>query len=65
MDSVSTKKNTVTINVTGTASINCHIKKSNRLLYFSYSFINEHINIDSIIVCYHYAKQKGIKQNGK
>ena len=27
MDSVSTKKNTVTINVTGTASVNCHIKK--------------------------------------
>ena len=47
MDSLSTKKvNTIAANVTSTASMNWHSKKSKRLLYFAYSFISDHIAID-------------------
>ena len=47
MDSLSTKKvNTIAANVTSTASMNWHSKKSKRLLYFAYSFISGHIAID-------------------
>ena len=39
MDIISTNKtNTKATNVMRTASINCHNKKSKRLLYFAYSF---------------------------
>ena len=41
------KKNTIATNVTSTALINCHSKRSKRLLYFTYSFISDHINIDN------------------
>ena len=51
MDNLSTKR-TITIarkkaNVTNTVSINCHSKKSKRLLYFAYGFISDHITIDN------------------
>ena len=41
------KINTTATNVTSTASINWHGKKSKRLLYFRYSFFSDHINIDN------------------
>ena len=57
MDIVSTKKtntiatkktNIIATKVTSTtASINCHSKKSKRLLCFAYSFISNHITIDN------------------
>ena len=54
MDIASTKlTNTIVINVTSTASINCHSKKSTTLLYLAYTFISDHITIDS---CYHYLR---------
>ena len=47
-NTIATKKtNTIVTNVTNTASINFHCKKSKRLLYFVYSFINDHITIDN------------------
>ena len=47
MDTVSTKKaNTAVTNVTSTASMNSHSKKSKRLFYFVHSFISSHITID-------------------
>ena len=42
---VTKKANAIATNVTSTASINCHSKKSKRLLYFAYSFISDHINV--------------------
>ena len=46
-NSIGTKKtNIITKYVTSTASINCR-KKSKRLLYFTYSFISNHITIDN------------------
>ena len=45
---VSTKMaNTKATNVTSTASIHYHIKKSKRLLYFAYSCIGDHITSDN------------------
>ena len=52
--------NAIETNIASTASINCHSKKSKRLLYFAYSFISDHITVGIIIICYYYAKQKGI-----
>ena len=50
-DIVSTKKaNTIATkrtNVISTALINCHGKKSKRLLYFAHSFSSGHITIDN------------------
>ena len=46
MNNLSTKKtNTLTTNVTSTASINCHRKKI-RDCYILHSFISNHININ-------------------
>ena len=48
IDVVSTKQaNTIATNVTCATSINCHSKKSKRLQHFTYSSINDHINIDN------------------
>ena len=48
MDNVLTKKtNSIATNVTSTASVNCHIKKSKRLLYFAQSSISNHITINN------------------
>ena len=53
VDIVSTKKtNTTAANVTRTVSINCHSKKSKRLLYFAHSSISDHITIDNHIIDY-------------
>ena len=50
MNNLSTKKrNTITTNVTSTASINCQSKKVRE--YFPYSFTSNHITIDDY---YHY-----------
>ena len=58
MDNVSTKKtNTVATNVMSAASINCHSKKSKRLLYFSPTILLAIILLLIIIICYCYAKQ--------
>ena len=51
MNNLSTKwTKTMKTNVTNTASINFHSRKSTRLLYFTYGFISDHINIDNY--CY-------------
>ena len=39
--------NYIETNVASIASINCHSKKSKRLLYFAYSFISDHITIEN------------------
>ena len=39
--------NAIEANVASTASINCHSKKSKRLLYLAYSFISDHITIEN------------------
>ena len=39
--------NTIATNVTSATSINCHSKKSKRLLYFANSFLSDHITIDN------------------
>ena len=58
MDIVLTKKtNTITANVTTTASINCYI------LHAGFSVII--LLLISIIISYYNVKQKGIIQNGK
>ena len=60
------KANTRAKNATNTASINCHSKEvSKRLLYFTYSFISDHVILVITIICYHYTKRKGKIQNGK
>ena len=61
IDIASTKKRkTIATNDTNTASINCHSKKSKRLLYFTLSFTSDHITFDITIICYPYTKQKSI-----
>ena len=60
MDIVSTKKT----NVVRTASINCHSIKV-RDCYILYIALIAIILLLIIIFCYHYAKHKGIIQNGK
>ena len=61
MDIVSTKKeNTISTNVTSTASINSHSKTSNRLLYFAYSFISNHIITDNYYYLLSLWKNEGI-----
>ena len=48
MDNLSRKKkNIIATNVTSTALTNCHSKRRKRKLYFTYSFISDHINIDN------------------
>ena len=74
MDIVSTKKtntiaikktNIVVTNITITASINCH-SKNIRACYILHSvFLLVLLLVIIIIVCYHYAKQKDIIQNGE
>ena len=66
MDNVSTKKktNTIAINVTSTASINGHSKKV-RDCYILHTVSLGIILLIIIIICHHYAKEKGAIQNGK
>ena len=61
MDIVSTKKtNTITPNVTNTASIN-HRRKKVRNCYILRTVLLLIILLLTItVICYHYAKQKGI-----
>ena len=48
MNIVSAKMtNILPTNIVSTASINCHIKKSKELLYFTYSFVVDHTIIDN------------------
>ena len=44
---ISKDDNYITKNIVSTASINCHIKKSKELLYFTYSFVVNHTIIDN------------------
>ena len=66
IDNVSTKKtNIIATNITSTASINCHSKKV-RDYYILHTVLLVIILLLIItIICYHYAKQRGIIQNGK
>ena len=58
MNILSTKKiNTITTNVTTTASINCQSKKVRDCSIFTYSFISDNITIDN------YSWQQIIMQN--
>ena len=59
-DNVPTKK-TIATNVTSTASINCHSKKV-RDCYILHTVL---LLLIIIIICYHFAKQKGTIENGK
>ena len=60
-NTIATKK----ANGTSTASINCHNKKV-RDCYILHTVLLVIILLLIItIICYHYAKQKGIIQNGK
>ena len=62
MDIASTKMtNTIATNVTSTALINCHSKKSKRLLYFHTVLLVIMLLLIIVFICYCYAKQKGIK----
>ena len=63
MNNVSTKK-TIAINVTSTASINYHSIKV-RDCYILHTDLLAIILLLIIIICYHFAKQKGIIYNGK
>ena len=59
------KTNTITTNVTSTASIICHSKKV-RGCYILHTVLLVIILLFIFtIICYHYAKQKGIAKNGK
>ena len=58
MDNVSTKKAIVT-NVTSTASINCHSKKLKDCYILHTVLSTVILLLVIIIICSHYAKQKG------
>ena len=59
MNNLSTKwTKTMKTNVTNTASINFHSRKSTRLLYFTYDFISDHINIDNYCYLLSFCKTK-------
>ena len=61
MNNLSTKKtNTIAINVTSTASINCHGKKVRDCYILHTVLLVIILLLIIIIICYHYAKQKGI-----
>ena len=51
MDNLSTEKtkktNTIATNVSSAASINCYDTKGKGLLYFTDSFISDHITVDN------------------
>ena len=65
MDTVSTKTiNTIVSNVTSTVSINCHSKKV-RDCYILHTVLLVIILLYAHIMRYHYAKQKGVIENGK
>ena len=59
VDIVSTK-NTVAINVTSTTSINCHSIKVKDCCFFRTVLLEIILLLIIFIICYHYAKQKGI-----
>ena len=61
MDNLSTKKTyTITVNVTSTASINCHSKKVRECYILHTVLLAIILILIFAIICYHYAKQKGI-----
>ena len=61
MNNLTTKKrNTITTNVTSTASINSHSKNA-RDCYILHTVLLVIILLSVVtIICYHYGKQKGI-----
>ena len=66
MNTLPTKKTNVTAtNVTSTAAINCHCKKVRNcyILHAVFLVIILLLIITVDIICYHYAKQKGIIKN--
>ena len=61
MNNLSTKEiKTITTNVTSTASINCHSKKVKDCCILLRVLLEVILILITTIVCYHYAKQKGI-----
>ena len=64
MNSLSTKKSitiaTKKTNITSTASINCHIKKVSDCYIFHTVLLMIILLLKITIICYHYAKQKGL-----
>ena len=66
MNNLSTKNtNTITRNVTSTASINCHSKKVTDCYILHTVSLMIILLLIVTTICYQYAKQKGIIQNGK
>ena len=66
MDIISTKKtNTIATNVMSTASINYHNKKVTDCYILHTALLVIILLLIITFICYHYAKQKGIIQNGK
>ena len=61
MDDASTNKkiNTIAINVTSTASINCYSIKVRNCYILLTAFLAIILLLIIVIICYHYAKQKG------
>ena len=57
--------NNGTTNVTSTASINCHSKKVRDCYILHTVLLVIMLLLIITIICYHYAKQKGIMENGK
>ena len=61
MNNLSTKKaNAITTNVASTASINCHSKKVGDCYILHTVLLLIILILMVAIICYHYAKQKGI-----
>ena len=66
MDIVSSKKtNNIATNVTSTALINCHSKKVRDCHTLHTVLLAIILQSIIIVICYHYAKQKGTVYNGK
>ena len=66
MNNLSTKKtNSITTNVASTASINCHCKKVRHCYILHTLLLAIILILVFTIICYHYAKQRVIVQNGK
>ena len=65
INTVSTRKtNTIATNVTSTASINCQSKNVRDCSILHTVLLAIILLLTIIIICFHYAKQKGIIQNG-
>ena len=61
MNNLSTKKtNTITTNVTSTVTINCHVKKVRGCYILHTVLLVVILMLIFTIICYHYAKKKGI-----